>query len=216
MLERNHAKIQQLALLINLNGGAQSTCENFIEADILRNVKPGVKELYLRVCICGALRWLRETPQYIMSFCIALETFAYNLPNLKRIHILYCGQQWPKWLGASGDVPFPDIVLQRHEVREFSGANWSNRKVGVKKQSWGPTIGRGLAQLQPPSGVEEESYDDMRRRRTIMTWNHSQAHPGQTMQQVPWHERAVQIDYYDSSTLHGESCVRNKPAGESM
>jgi hypothetical protein len=214
-LEQKPCKIQRLALLISLTPETNTICENFIETDILRNPQLRIKDLYIRICICGALKWLHETPANVISFCMALETFAYNFPTLERINVLYCGQQWPAWTNSKGDIPFPDIALSRHEVRMFSGDNWSIKKVGTKKRSWGPTVGRDPAQVQLSAGLENEENVDTCRLRTMMTWNHVQAHPGQKMQQVPWKERSVNISYYDSWTVLKERCIRNEPSQQS-
>jgi hypothetical protein len=216
LLERNPSSIHQLDLLITLSRETRTICEHFIEAGIVRNAKLKVKDVYIRVCICGALKWLHETPAHVMSFCLALEAFAHNYPTLERVHVLYCGQQWPKWIGATGNVPFPEMVLSRHEVRMFSGANWDIRKVGEKKRSWGPTVGRDSGQVQPSAPVVEvEASANMCELKTTMSWNYTQAHPGQSTQQVPWKERSVHVDYYNSWTVLEERCVRNRPPRQS-
>jgi hypothetical protein len=214
-IEQNPDRIHQLSLLFTLTRATRTTCENFIETDLLRNAKLKIKDIHLRICICGALKWLHETPLNIMSFCMALETFAYNFPTLERIHILYCGLRWPTWIGAEGDVPFPQTALSVHEMRMFSGANWSINRVGGKKRSWGPSVGRDPTQVQPTAGLDQDSSEDPCKLRTVMSWNHTQAHPGQVTQQVPWKERSVSIDYYDSWSVLGERCVRNKPSQQS-
>jgi hypothetical protein len=201
-LIQNPSSVQQLALLITLSRESKTICENFIEAEVLSNAHSQVKDLYIRLCICGALRWLHETPINVTSFCMALEAFADKFSTLKRIHVLYCGQQWPVWIQALGDVPFPEIALAKHEARMSSGGNWSIRRASAEKRTL-PDQG------QPTTGLDIEDSEDVCRLRTEMTWNHA-------AQQAPWKERSVDINYYDSWTVLNERCVRNRPPQQSM
>ena len=63
------------------------------------------------------------------------------------------------------------------------------------------------------SVVEESSTDEAEacKLRTLMTWNYTNVHPGDNVMQVPWKERRVDIDYYDSRTVLGVECVHDKP-----
>lgn len=222
LLKHHPGRVKQLALLHNLTRESQSISTDYIESDILKSSHLKPTDLYLRVCICGSVQWLHNKPFDIMPFCIALEQWAQHFPSLKRIHILYCGQTWPMWLEKSGDdVPFPDIALARHTVRMFSGSNWSVKRVDARTKSWGPNVERDSSQVQPAprkrsdvEGSEEEDVEeviDECKLRTVMSWNHAQAHPGESATQVPYGKRDVEVNYYDSRTVLGEKCVRDKP-----
>lgn len=199
-LVRHPGNVQQLALLISLKRETRTMCQNFIETEILRNARLQIKDLYIRVCICGALKWLCEHPSDVASFCAALNTFATHFSTLERIHVLYCGQQWPVWIQALGDVPFPEIAFAGQEAR--SAAVWERL----------PT------QVKPGKDVHAENSEDICVLRTSMTWNQAAAPPrsGQIKQQPPWKGRSVEINYYDSWMVLKERCVRNKPPQPSM
>ncbi|KIW08354.1 uncharacterized protein PV09_01270 [Verruconis gallopava] len=203
--------LRQLELHFTLTRDTRAFCEKFFESKLLRNHHSKIKHIYLRICICGALQWLHESPENVMSFCLALEAFAHAFPALERIHILYCGQQWPVWIQALGNVPFPEIAFARHEVRMFSGANWSIRRADARKRTWCPTVSRDPSQVQPPAGVEALQSEDECAFSAVMTWNHTAAHPGERTELVPWKERSISVDYYDSWTVLKDRCVRNKP-----
>jgi len=216
-LKHHPEQVRRLSLLLNLTREENAMCHDYVDNQILKNPLLKPTDLYLQVCICRSLQWLHDNPFSTMAFCIALEVFANHFPTLQRIHILYCGQRWPKWLNSDeSDVPFPDFVLARHTVRMFSGANWNVQRVNERTRSWAPTTQRHPAHLQPPaqmSVVEESSTDEAEacKLRTLMTWNYTNVHPGDNVMQVPWKERRVDIDYYDSRTVLGVECVHDKP-----
>lgn len=218
ILRHHPERVHQLGLLINLTREENSMAHDYVDSSILKHPQLQPKDLYIRVCICMSLQWLHDTPFGIMSFCIALEVFANHFPTLERIHIMYCGQHWPKWLETNeDDVHFPEIVLARHTVRMFSGANWSIQRMNERTKSWAPTTQRDPAHLQPPPKMSVVEGSDLQEQescklRTMMTWNYSsQAHPGDNVMKAPWKERNVEINYYDSRAVLGVQCVRDKP-----
>jgi hypothetical protein len=225
LLKHSPDQVSRLGLLLNLTKETKSMAQDYVDVELLQNPTLKVTDLYLRVCICGSILWLHDNPFNIMGFCIALETFAHGMPSLERIHVMYCGQQWPVWLEASKDnVPFPDIVFARHTVRMYSGGNWSVKRTDEKANSWSPTVSRDSSQVQPtprkPSDIavsdisEEAEVEkvDKCKLQTVMTWNHAQAHPGESATKVPWNERSVEVDYYDSRTVISGTCVKDKPS----
>lgn len=216
ILKKHPEEVRQLGMLLMLTRDPATLCQDYLEADILRSPRLQITDLYIRVCICTSLSWLYNSPSSIMAFCIALELFAAHFPTLQRIHIMYCGQTWPTWIESpTHDVPFPDIVLASHTVRMFSGGNWSIHRVTGKEPSRSAAMGRDPAQIQPRPDQEVIAADaDECSLRTVMTWNHSQVevHPGKSMIAVPWKERSVEVNYYDSREIIDGSCVRDKPA----
>ena len=188
--------IKLLAIRINSIRDADLVSKQFIESKYLRDSRFKPTDLYIRVCICGALRILHERPENVLSFCRALEVWAQEMHSLERIHVLYCGQQWPVWIQALGDVPFPDIVVKQHEAAPDDG--WkleiANARDGQEEEGH--------------DTVEQELHDDGCRLRTRLTSKptlHMKAFDKPTTQ------RTITVDYFDSWTTLKERCVLNKP-----
>ncbi|KAF2429180.1 hypothetical protein EJ08DRAFT_650606 [Tothia fuscella] len=142
---------------------------------------------FLQVCLCNAIHWLHDHPDFVMPFCIAIERLAMAHRTLKRIVIYYCGKEWPSWVHKSGEIDFPNIVYGRHLIRGYSGANWNLRAI-------------------------DKPLEGNCRKRCELSWNYFQAHPGESADPNPVLHHDITIDYYDSFSVSGVGCVGVRPA----
>jgi hypothetical protein len=184
-LQTRPKTIKNLAMGLSLsNHGSWGPVpiDHLIDTAILNKGGVQPKEFIIRLCICHDWSTLSSNLSAIMPFCIALERLAMHLPTLERIVMYYCRQKWPKGTQEREIVPFPKIVYDRQVIRGSSGANWS------------------------PRSIEEEGTH----RRTELVWT-AAPHPGQALEDVPWTSRTVAIDFYDSQSVSGFLCVRDRP-----
>jgi hypothetical protein len=179
--------IKRLALQTTLFRHPRNSIDDLLHGAPLTGDTWAPEEFYLQVCICNAIHWLHDHPDFIMPFCIAIERLAMAYHTLKRIVIYYCGRDWPSWVQNSGEINFPEIVYKRHLIRGYSGANWNLKAVGM------PLEGNC-------------------KKRCELSSNYFQAHPGeQRMDPPPVLHQEIIIDYYDSFSVSGEGCVGTRP-----
>jgi hypothetical protein len=183
----NHNTIKRLALQTTLFRQPPNYLDDLLHGAPLTGEMWAPEEFYLQVCICNAIHWLHDHPDFIMPFCIAIERLAMAYHTLKRIVIYYCGRDWPSWVQNSGEINFPEIVYNRHLIRGYSGANWNLRAV-------------------------ETPLEGDCKKRCELSYNYFQAHPGeQKMDPPPVLHRQIIIDYYDSLSVSEEGCVGTRP-----
>jgi hypothetical protein len=186
----NRTAIKRIALQTTLFRHPRNSLEDLLHGAPLTGGLWAPEEFYLQVCLCNAIHWLHDHPDFIMPFCIAIERLAMAYRTLRRIVIYYCGREWPAWVQNSGEINFPDIVHNRHLIRGYSGANWNLRAV-------------------------EKPLEGTCKKRCELSWNYFQAHPGQQqMESPPILHHEITIDYYDSFSVSGESCVTKRPLRE--
>jgi hypothetical protein len=179
--------IKRIALQTTLFKHPRNSLEDLLHGAPLTGDLWAPEEFYLQVCLCNAIHWLHDHPDFIMPFCIAIERLAMAYRTLSRIVIYYCGTEWPIWVQNSGEINFPEIVHNRHLIRGYSGANWNLRAV-------------------------DKPLEENCKKRCELSWNYFQAHPGEQQAESPpiLHHEII-IDYYDSFSVCGENCVLKRP-----
>lgn len=187
-------------MLLSLRSEPGTMCDQYVYSNVLSNSGLDVKEMYVRICICGALKWLCESPKNIRAFCETLEGFAEHFGGLEKVNVLYCGQQWPTWIQAVGHVPFGQIVLAGHERRMASGGEWSVKEIGTKEVAQDPFEDQSFASDHATNAMKTKGDDDICRLRTTLT-----------SKEASGKDRLVKVDYFDSWTVLDEKCVRDKP-----
>jgi hypothetical protein len=188
-VQHNSSSIRHLAMLTTLTREVKAVCNHFFSSASIQSNKLRITDLYIRLCICGALRWLHEAPQNLQSFCLALEELAARLPSLQRVHIMYCGQQWPVWIQALGDVRLPELIVSHHQ--SMLDSSWTVRQY-----------------LHQSDSVGNHGHSSL-------SFNMTSKVGASNLETLPFERRrSVTVNYYDSWTILRERCVRNKPAQE--
>jgi hypothetical protein len=180
------ATIKRLALQTTLFKHPRNNLEDLLHGAPLTGTAYVPEVFFLQICLCNAIHWLHDHPDFIMPFCIAIERLAMAYRTLRRIVIYYCGREWPSWVHKSGEIDFPNIVHSWHLIRGYSGANWNLRAI-------------------------EKPLEGNCRKRCELSWNYFQAHPGQAVDPNPVLHHEITIDYYESFSVSGASCVGMRP-----
>ena len=194
-LKHSTQTVKHVSIRFHSIRDADLVSKQFIASKYLQRADFKPSELYIRVCICGALRILHENPACVASFCRALEMWAQSFSSLERIHVLYCGQQWPVWIQSLGDVPFPDIVFAQQHGQTEATSNLESK--GVKSVTVCGEVG------DKESDVDSTTATRTPRFSMLLDTELSVA------------SGPVQVHYYDSWTLLQERCVMSKPPKES-